>query len=49
MIHAPFALLLMPFPETQLNQANELAPIFNELVDRVSLDAKFLQDSLSRN
>ncbi|PRQ42102.1 putative glutathione synthase [Rosa chinensis] len=48
LVHAPFALLPMPFPATQLNQANELAPIFNELVDRVSLDAKFLQDSLSR-
>ncbi|KAM5561344.1 glutathione synthetase, chloroplastic [Rosa sericea] len=48
LVHAPFALLPMPFPETQLNQANELAPIFNELVDRVSLDAEFLQDSLSR-
>ncbi|XP_062002698.1 glutathione synthetase, chloroplastic [Rosa rugosa] len=48
LVHAPFALLPMPFPGTQLNQANELAPIFNELVDRVSLDAEFLQDSLSR-
>ncbi|KAK9919737.1 hypothetical protein M0R45_028317 [Rubus argutus] len=48
MVHAPFALLPMPFPESQLKQAYELAPIFNELVDRVSLDAKFLQDSLSR-
>ncbi|XP_050381223.1 glutathione synthetase, chloroplastic [Argentina anserina] len=48
MVHAPFALLPMPFPESQLKQAYDLAPIFNELVDRVSLDAKFLQDSLSR-
>ncbi|KAK9940032.1 hypothetical protein M0R45_016709 [Rubus argutus] len=48
MVHAPFALLPMPFPKSQLKQAYELAPIFNELVDRVSLDAKFLQDSLSR-
>ncbi|PON85508.1 Glutathione synthase [Trema orientale] len=48
MVHAPFALLPIPFPETHWKQACEVAPIFNELVDRVSLDAKFLQDSLSR-
>lgn len=48
MVHAPFALLPMAFPESHWKQASELAPIFNELVDRVSLDAKFLQDSLSR-
>ncbi|MCL7051400.1 hypothetical protein MKW94_016734 [Papaver nudicaule] len=48
MVHAPFALLPMSFPESHWEQACELAPIFNELVDRVSLDGKFLQDSLSR-
>ncbi|ONK55365.1 uncharacterized protein A4U43_UnF4260 [Asparagus officinalis] len=48
MVHAPIALLPMPFPEDYWRQACELAPIFNELVDRVSLDGKFLQDSLSR-
>lgn len=48
MVHAPFALLPMSFPEIQYRQACDLAPIFNELVDRVSLDAKFLQESLSR-
>lgn len=48
MVHAPFALFPMFFPETHWKQACELAPIFNELVDRVSLDGKFLQDSLSR-
>lgn len=48
MVHAPFALLPMPFPESHWKHACELAPIFNELFDRVSLDAKFLQDSLSR-
>ncbi|OWM85393.1 hypothetical protein CDL15_Pgr019017 [Punica granatum] len=48
MVHAPFALLPMSFPESYWRQACELAPIFNELVDRVSLDGKFLQDSLSR-
>nr|KYP45550.1 hypothetical protein KK1_032909 [Cajanus cajan] len=48
MVHAPLALLPMPFPENQWREACELAPIFNELVDRVSLDAGFLQESLSR-
>ncbi|RDX70912.1 Glutathione synthetase, chloroplastic, partial [Mucuna pruriens] len=48
LVHAPFALLPTPFPENHWIQASELAPIFNELVDRVSLDATFLQDSLSR-
>lgn len=48
MVHAPFALLPMPFPESHWKQACEVAPIFSELFDRVSLDAKFLHDSLSR-
>ncbi|XP_052171362.1 glutathione synthetase, chloroplastic [Diospyros lotus] len=48
MVHAPFALLPMAFPEGHWKQACELAPIFNELVDRVSLDGDFLQLSLSR-
>ncbi|XVF58885.1 hypothetical protein PTKIN_Ptkin07bG0101900 [Pterospermum kingtungense] len=48
MVHAPISLLPMPFPESHWKQACELAPIFNELSDRVSLDGKFLQDSLSR-
>ncbi|PSS24909.1 Glutathione synthetase [Actinidia chinensis var. chinensis] len=48
MVHAPFALLPMSFPESHWGQACELAPIFNELVDRVSLDGEFLQNSLSR-
>ncbi|KAL5995822.1 Glutathione synthetase [Asimina triloba] len=48
LVHAPISLLPTPFPENRWRQACELAPIFNELVDRVSLDGKFLQDSLSR-
>ncbi|XP_020598280.1 glutathione synthetase, chloroplastic [Phalaenopsis equestris] len=48
MVHAPFALLPLPLQETYWKQACELQPIFNELVDRVSLDGNFLQDSLSR-
>nr|UKF18833.1 glutathione synthetase [Nicotiana benthamiana] len=48
MVHAPVALLPMSFPESQWSQACEVAPIFNELVDRVSQDGEFLQQSLSR-
>lgn len=48
MVHAPFALLPNSFPQTHWKQACELAPIFNELVDRVSLDGNFLQQTLSR-
>ncbi|XP_070037109.1 glutathione synthetase, chloroplastic [Nicotiana tomentosiformis] len=48
MVHAPVALLPMSFPESQWKQACEVAPIFNELVDRVSQDGEFLQQSLSR-
>ena len=48
MVHAPFSLIPALFSEDHFREACELAPIFNELFDRVSLDAKFLQDSLSR-
>ncbi|CAF2089363.1 unnamed protein product [Brassica napus] len=48
MTHAPISLLPTQFPESYWKQACEVAPIFNELVDRVSLDAQFIQDSLSR-
>ncbi|KAL6908066.1 hypothetical protein ACP4OV_002236 [Aristida adscensionis] len=48
LVHAPISLLPARFPTPFWKQACELAPIFNELVDRVSLDGEFLQDSLSR-
>ncbi|CAL0311241.1 unnamed protein product [Lupinus luteus] len=48
LVHAPFSVLPTAFPENHWRQACDLAPIFNELVDRVSLDGKFLQESLSR-
>jgi len=48
LVHAPFSLLPAHLPESVWRQACELAPIFNKLVDRVSLDGKFLQDSLSK-
>lgn len=48
LVHLPFSLLPPPLPKTHWKQACELAPLFNELVDRVSLDGKFLQQSLSK-
>ncbi|KAL6842040.1 hypothetical protein ACP4OV_028019 [Aristida adscensionis] len=48
LVHAPVSLLPANLPEPFWRQACELAPIFNELVDRVSLDGNFLQDSLSK-
>lgn len=48
LVHAPVSLLPLPFPESYWKQACEVAPIFNELIDRVSLDSKFIQESLSR-
>ncbi|KAL5203840.1 hypothetical protein ABZP36_008711 [Zizania latifolia] len=48
LVHAPFSLFPTRFPASFWKQACELAPIFNDLVDRVSLDGKFLQDSLSK-
>ncbi|KAF3335879.1 Glutathione synthetase [Carex littledalei] len=48
MVHAPFSLTPTPLPTSYWRQACELAPLLNELVDRVSLDAEFLQNSLSR-
>nr|CAB51027.1 glutathione synthetase [Arabidopsis thaliana] len=48
LMHAPIALLPTGFPEAYWKQACDVTPLFNELIDRVSLDSKFLQDSLSR-
>lgn len=48
LMHAPIALLPTGFPEAYWKQACDVTPLFNELIDRVSLDGKFLQDSLSR-
>ncbi|CAL4892672.1 unnamed protein product [Urochloa decumbens] len=48
LLHAPFSLLPMSFPRFYWDQALELTPLFNELVDRVSLDVEFLQQTLAR-
>ncbi|KAJ3032877.1 hypothetical protein HDV00_007011 [Rhizophlyctis rosea] len=49
--HAPFALFPSPFPKEAYNQAVELQPLYNELVDVMSLDGEFLRgvmESLSQ-
>jgi glutathione synthase len=48
LVHAPFSLLAARFPTSFFKQACELAPIFTELVDCVSLDGESLQAALSR-
>lgn len=48
LVHAPISLLPSPFTEKHFKQAIEVAPLFNELVDRVSMDGKFLQEALWR-
>uniref|UniRef100_A0ACD5YLD8 Uncharacterized protein n=1 Tax=Avena sativa TaxID=4498 RepID=A0ACD5YLD8_AVESA len=48
LVHAPISLLPSRLSESFWEQACDLAPVFNELVDRVSLDGEFLQDSLSK-
>ena len=48
LVHAPICLLPSPFSDEQFKQAIELAPLFNELIDSISLDHAFLQETLSR-
>ncbi|XP_027188839.1 glutathione synthetase, chloroplastic-like isoform X2 [Cicer arietinum] len=48
LVHLPFSLLPPPLPQTYWKQASDLAPLFNQLVDRVSFDGFFLQQSLSK-
>jgi len=43
---APMSLLPNAYPEQAFRQAREVAPAFNELVDRVSRDAEFLEETL---
>jgi len=43
---APMSLLPNAYPEQAFQQAQDVAPAFNELVDRVSRDAEFLEETL---
>jgi len=43
---APMSLLPNAYPQIAFHQAREVAPYFNELVDRVSRDAGFLEENL---
>lgn len=46
-IHAPIGLLPAPIPKTSFDSMVAIAPLFNLLVDRISRDAKFINDTLS--
>ncbi|KAI5081753.1 hypothetical protein GOP47_0001496 [Adiantum capillus-veneris] len=48
LVHAPLSLLPSSFYTRHFKQAVELGPLFNKLVDDISRDDKFLQESLSR-
>ena len=43
---APISLLPNAYPRSAFEQAQELAPFFNQLVDRISRDGDFLVDTL---
>ena len=43
---APMSLLPNAYPKSEFKKACDVAPAFNELVDRVSRDDKFLEDTL---
>jgi hypothetical protein len=46
-VHLPISLLPLPFPRAALDEAIEVAPVFNLLVDRVSRDDEWLKSTLS--
>ncbi|KAL3702413.1 hypothetical protein R1sor_020435 [Riccia sorocarpa] len=46
--HVPFSLLPTPFPAKDFEKAVDLSTLFNELVDRVSLDVEFLKRALGQ-
>jgi len=43
---APISLLPNAYPQQAFRQAQDLAPAFNELVDRISRNGKFLEETL---
>ena len=46
-VHAPLAVMPMPFPRASFMKAKRAATVFNKLIDRVSLDAQYLQSTLA--
>jgi len=45
--HAPVSLLPNPFPRKAFEHCNEVQPIINELIDKMSRDRSFLLDTLA--
>ena len=46
-VHAPLAVMPTPFPRPSFIKAKRAATVFNKLIDRVSLDAQYLQSTLA--
>ena len=47
-IYAPFCLFPTPFPQSEMEYAKSLQRDFSLLLDRVSMDTKFLVESLTK-
>ena len=45
-VHAPFALYPYKYPIAAFTEAQNIAPVFNSLVHKVSRDAKWLIETL---
>lgn len=45
-VHLPISLLPLPFPRAAFEEAVEVAPVFNLLVDRVSRDDEWIKATL---
>lgn len=45
--HIPFTLLPSPFPRNMFNQAMQLQPLFNTLIDKIALDSHFLESIMT--
>lgn len=46
-VHAPLSVLPVIFPRGRFVQAKKVMPLFNELIDRVSQDEPFLEETLA--
>ena len=45
-VHAPLAVVPVPFPRASFEQAYAAAPVFNALIDRVARDGAYLRRTL---
>jgi hypothetical protein len=47
LVHAPLTVRPTPFPRASFEKAKRAATVFNTLIDRVSRDAEYLQNTLA--